>query len=263
MPPVPGAPTQLRELRFLSSFAYKIAESIMSVTAPLVQQLHRINRQKTDLLGQLDRGPKTVAAATRRLQAAEQNVSDIRAKLTKMKVEADSKQLQMREREQKIVKWQGNLKRLQRQSRIPSTEGPDRRRRTSQPGSFRRNPGIAGIDRQRHAIAGGSGTKRETTARGAGQNRTAGVGQESCFGERAARVRTELAAAEKELTGDFKREYTRLVAAKGEDAMAELEGKCCGGCYQSLTPQLLDKLLQGQPMLCPSCGRLIYQDHDR
>jgi predicted nucleic acid-binding Zn-ribbon protein len=52
------------------------------------------------------------------------------------------------------------------------------------------------------------------------------------------------------------------VAVKGEDAMAELEANSCSGCYQSLTPQLLERLNMAQPVLCPACGRLIYQDKD-
>jgi predicted nucleic acid-binding Zn-ribbon protein len=235
----------------------------MSVTAPLVQQLHRINRQKTDLLGQLDRGPKTVAAATRRLQASEQNVTDIHAKLTKMKIEADSKQLQMREREQKILKWQGNLnasKDNREYQALKDQIAADEQANLVLSDEILEL--LESIDSVTQAQADAEevvAQLRDELARIEQQVADKKVVLESEL----ARVLTELAAAEKELTGDFKREYTRLVAAKGEDAMAELEGKCCGGCYQSLTPQLLDKLLQGQPILCPSCGRLIYQDHDR
>ena len=47
----------------------------MAVSASVMQQLHRINRQKTDLKGQLDRGPKTILAAQRKLQAARLNTT--------------------------------------------------------------------------------------------------------------------------------------------------------------------------------------------
>ena len=76
------------------------------------------------------------------------------------------------------------------------------------------------------------------------------------------RVESELAEAESQLSGDFIRDYQRLVAARGEDAMAELEGKCCSGCYQMLTPQLLERLSIGHPIICASCGRLIYHSRD-
>jgi hypothetical protein len=78
-----------------------------------------------------------------------------------------------------------------------------------------------------------------------------------------ARVESELLSVEALLDGDFKRDYFRLVAARGEDAMAELEANSCGGCYQTLTTQLLDRLNGGIPVNCPGCGRLLYQTNSR
>ncbi|MCA9133597.1 MAG: hypothetical protein KDA45_10600 [Planctomycetales bacterium] len=239
---------------------FTIASPTMSVTTSLVQQLHRINRQKTDLKGQLARGPKVVAAANQRLQAALQNVNDIRDKLTKMKVEADNKQLQMREREEKIVKWQGNLntsKQNREYQALKEQIAADEQANLVLSDEILEI--LEGIDEVTQSLAGAEeivvklrGELEEVEKRVADKK----VVLESEL----ARVSAQLDEAEKNLSGDWKREYLRLVAAKGEDAMAELEDKCCSGCYQSLTPQMLDKLLQGRPVLCPSCGRLIYQD---
>ena len=63
----------------------------MAVSASVMQQLHRINRQKTDLKGQLDRGPKTILAAQRKLEAAEGNVEQIRSQHKQMRMDADRK----------------------------------------------------------------------------------------------------------------------------------------------------------------------------
>ena len=73
------------------------------------------------------------------------------------------------------------------------------------------------------------------------------------------RVTNELAQVEQQLEGEFKRDYDRLVSLKGEDSIAETEGNCCGGCYQMLTPQLLDRLANHASVVCPTCGRLLYQ----
>lgn len=235
----------------------------MSVTASLVQQLHRINRQKTDLNGQLDRGPKVVTAATKALQAAEANVDSIRDKLKKMKVAADSKQLQMKEREEKILKWQGNLnasKENREYQALKEQIAADEQANLVLSDEILEL--LESIDTVHKELA----VAEEMVVQLKGelaQTEKRIADKRVILESELARVNAQLAEAEKNLTGDFKREYSRLVAAKGEDAMAELEGKCCSGCYQSLTPQLLDKLLQGQPVLCPSCGRLIYQDNDR
>ncbi len=235
----------------------------MTVTASLVQRLHRINRQKTDLKGQLVRGPRLVIAATRKLQAAQQHVTDTRSKLMKLKVEADSKQLQMREREQKIHKWLGNLNSAKENREYQALKDQ-----------------IA-ADEQANLVLSDEILEMlesiDTVAEGLVESEASVVvlkaelelvtkqvaDRKVVLDGELARVNAELAEAEQGLEGDFKREYLRLVVAKGEDAMAELEGNCCGGCYQMLTPQMLDKLLQGQPVICPACGRLIYQDNDR
>lgn len=235
----------------------------MSVTASLVQRLHRINRQKTDLNGQLARGPRLVSAATRKLQAAVQHVSDTRSELTKLKVAADSKQLQMREREEKIHKWRGNLNSAKENREYQALK--DQIAADEQANLVLSDEILEileSIDATTDELASAEAQVKlleSELAEVQSQVAERKVVLESDL----ARINSELAEAEQGLSGEFKREYSRLVEAKGEDAMAELEGNCCGGCYQSLTPQKLDQLLQGQPIICPSCGRLIYQDHER
>ncbi len=232
----------------------------MTVTASLVQQLHRINRQKTDLKGQLERGPKTVAAAGRKLQAAELNVSRIHDNLTRMKVDADGKQLQMKEREEKIHTWEGQLNTVKENREYQALK--NQIAADTQANLVLSDEILELLE----SIDEVEQTLQEAQA-GVEEARTELERIEKLVADKKvvleselSRVEAELVEAEKGLAGDFKQEYKRLVAAKGEDAMAELEGKCCSGCYQSLTPQLLDRLSLGQPILCPTCGRLIYQD---
>ena len=73
-----------------------------------------------------------------------------------------------------------------------------------------------------------------------------------------ARVHGELTAAEDQLNGDFKDNYLRLSRSMGEDALAPVEGGCCGGCSQTLTAQTINLLKLDKPVFCKSCGRLIY-----
>ena len=235
----------------------------MSVAASLVQLLHRTNRQKTDLKGQLARGPKMVAAAKGKLHAADEHVKQTRAKLMQMKVEADSKQLQMKEREEKIVNLQGKLNAAKENREYQALKDQIAADRQA---NFVLSDEILelleSIDDQQEALKLAEANVVEVRSELVKMEKLI-ADKQGVLESELARVEAELADAEKELSGDFKREYLRLVAAKGEDAMAELEGNCCSGCYQSLTPQHLDRLLLGQPILCPSCGRLIYQDPGR
>ena len=235
----------------------------MTVTASLVQLLHRINRQKTDLKGQLARGPKMVAAAAGRLKATEDHVKETHGRLTKARMGADSKQLQLKEREDKIVSWQGKLNAAKENREYQALKDQIA---ADQQANVVLSDEIWELLESIDAI--GAELKDAEQAVVEAKLELERIAKQVAdrkvvLDSELARVEAELAAAEKELSGDFKREYTRLVLAKGEDAMAELEGKCCSGCYQSLTPQLLDQLLRSVPVICPACGRLIYQDHER
>lgn len=232
----------------------------MTVTASLVQQLHRINRQKTDLKSQLIRGPKAVAVTQGKLDAANQHVVDLQQTLKRTRVEVDSKQLQMKEREEKIVDLGGKLnaaKENREYQALKDQIAADTQANVVLSDEILEQ--LESIDVQVEEVAAAEEVAKLIEAELAEVTQRV-ADKKVVLESELERVEAELSISEKELTGDFKREYERLIGVKGEDAMAELEGKCCGGCYQSLTPQLLDKLIVGHPVICPACGRLIYQD---
>ena len=65
------------------------------------------------------------------------------------------------------------------------------------------------------------------------------------------------------MPSDFKIEYERISRARGEGALAQVEGETCGGCYQMLTAQTINDLLLSRPVFCKSCGALLYLPEDR
>ncbi len=72
------------------------------------------------------------------------------------------------------------------------------------------------------------------------------------------RVTERLAVAEKGLPANLISEYRRLVAGKGEEALAETDSSTCGNCNQTLTTQTANELLMQRPMFCKGCGSLLY-----
>ncbi len=81
----------------------------MTVSASALRELHRIHRQITDLKGQLGRGPRQVRAAEALLERLETALTAAKEALTHTRVSADGKQLQLREREQRIEDLQVKL----------------------------------------------------------------------------------------------------------------------------------------------------------
>ncbi|MFK7735960.1 MAG: zinc ribbon domain-containing protein [Pirellulaceae bacterium] len=230
----------------------------MTVTASLIQTLHRINRQKADLENQLKRGPKVIAAAQTKLDAALAGVQAVRDKMTAMRLDAEAKQLQMKERESKIHQWEGQS----------NTAKGDREYQTLKDqiaADTQANEVLSdeileileALDAMEGDLANaekGAQSIQEDFEKIQSQIESKKLNLESDL----ERVCGELAEAEKGLTGDLKRDYLRRVAAKGEDAMAAAEDGCCSGCYQSLTPQIQERLSTGTPLSCPACGCILY-----
>jgi predicted nucleic acid-binding Zn-ribbon protein len=77
------------------------------------------------------------------------------------------------------------------------------------------------------------------------------------------RLEAELRDAEAALPADFRENYQRIVNSKQDDAMAEVQGEFCGGCYQQLTPNNMAELSMAVAIFCRNCGRLIYLPEDR
>ena len=72
-------------------------------------------------------------------------------------------------------------------------------------------------------------------------------------------ARLDAAAADlvAELPKDLARRYEQVSASK-EMAVAPVSGASCGGCFTSLTPQIINDLRHGQSVhACDNCGRII------
>lgn len=68
----------------------------------------------------------------------------------------------------------------------------------------------------------------------------------------------ELATTEATLPADVRAAYDRLIAAKGMEALAGVNGRTCSACYTEITSQMLNELKHEMFLLCKNCGRMLY-----
>ena len=71
-------------------------------------------------------------------------------------------------------------------------------------------------------------------------------------------ARQQLAQAEVGLPSEVRPNYDRMVASKGEDALAVVQNRTCMACNTAITAQNLNELIQSQFVACKSCGRVLY-----
>ncbi|MCC6508768.1 MAG: phospholipase [Pirellulaceae bacterium] len=231
----------------------------MSISASVLETLHRIHRQKTDLSGQLERGPKQIQAARTKIDYCKKVLEDIREKQKNLRMDADRRQLQLRERENRIASLEGKMnaaKENREYQTLKEQIAADRQANNVLSDEILElleqvDVVHAQIDPAIAQIKAAEGDLVEVEKRVTERMKAVEADL--------ARVMKELAQVESGLEGDFKRDYERLVSLRGEDGIAETEGNCCGGCYQMLTPQMLDRLANHFTVVCPSCGRFLYQ----
>lgn len=98
--------------------------------------------------------------------------------------------------------------------------------------------------------------------------------EQSVFDEFSGNVDAEIADAngrlealesrrEERVMGDIEPEtlelYARLIESRDGDAMAQLEGRVCQGCYMEVPPNFYVRLIKGSEIMqCPSCDRILY-----
>jgi predicted nucleic acid-binding Zn-ribbon protein len=230
----------------------------MGQLATALAELHRIHRQLADLRDRMDRGPKQVKAAEANVAKAEQDHQAAKDAYKQAKIGADQKQLQLREREAKLLDWQGKL--MQAQSNREYQALKDQIAADQQANSVLADEileALEKLDTLTAAIKTAAGNLATLQAE-ADKIHKRVADQTAMLQGEFARVEGELVTAEKVLPEEFKAELQRIAKARGEDAMANVEGDCCGGCYQTLTPQTIELLRQDKLLFCKSCGRLLY-----
>lgn len=230
----------------------------MSVDYSLLKTIHRILRQKSDLSGRIERGPKQIASAENAERQFVEELELAKANLTKIQMLADEKQLLLSQREAKIEDSKGKLNAANSNKEFQLLK--DQIAADEQANSvlsdeiFELLERLDGLSDELEQAKGNLEKGRQETEKVRQRIETETA---SLQGELDS-VLAELAENETKLTGDYAAEYRRLVAVRGEDALAETDMQTCGNCYTKITTQKMNELLLKKPVFCQSCGSLMY-----
>lgn len=231
-----------------------------TVSSELLAELHRMLHQLSDLRSRLKRGPMMIKAQTENVARIEGALAEAKANVQKLKMTVDERELQLKEREARIVDIRGKLNSANTNREYQSFL--EQIAADEQANSVLSDEILEMFDRVQEA---------ETAVEEVVSNKTAAEKELAEITERvhsqrdsleteAGRIETELAEAESKLPMEIRVDYQRLVKAKGEEALARYEGNTCGGCYQTLTPQTENELLMSRVVFCRACGSLLYID---
>jgi predicted nucleic acid-binding Zn-ribbon protein len=230
----------------------------MSVTAALLRELHRCHRQLADLRERQERGPKQIRAHETNVKRLEDEVAKVKAEALDARKAVDSKQLTLRSKEDKIAGLNGRLSgcstNREYQALIEQIAADKVAMSVLEDEIL---DALGKVDESKAHVL--KAEQHLAKGKEEAEKVRAGVdAQRSLIEADIARVDAELKQLEVDLPNEFRDNYDRIVRAKGDDALAEVEGDCCGGCYQQMTPNMLSHLKLAVAVACKSCGRLLY-----
>jgi uncharacterized protein len=234
----------------------------MAVNAATLRELHRIHRQLSDLRERLERGPKQVRTRTAGVAQAEEQLTKVQADLKAARVALDQKQLQLKTGEGKVAELKVKLNQANTNREYQALK--DQIAADEMAASVLADEILEAMEK----LDGMKTHVPEADARVAKAKEELTKAQQQIRAEEeslradVSRLEKELAEAESALPEDFRAMYQRVVNAKGEDAMAVVEGGSCGGCYQQLTTNMVNEINMGRVVLCKSCGRVLYLPED-
>jgi hypothetical protein len=230
----------------------------MTVTATALRELHRIHRQMTDLRDRQNRGPRQVQATEANVGRCETEFEETREATKRVRIGTDDKQLQLKEREARLqdlgTKFNAAASNREYQAFKEQIAADE------QANSVLEDEILEGLERiDELTAASQAAAERLEKARSEFAKVKERVEQEQVeLAAELERVQADLKQAESCLPGDFRTNYQRLAKARGEDALAQIDGEVCGCCYQTITSQMMNLLHLSQPVFCKNCGALLY-----
>jgi uncharacterized protein len=230
----------------------------MAVTAAALRELHRIHRQLTDLRDRIERGPKQIRAREANLAKLVDELTKLQADHKAARVRSDQKQLLLKSGEDKIENLKVKLNASASNREYQALK--DQIAADQMAGSVLADEILEAMEKidelaaqlaeqqQKIVVCKSELAKAQQTVRD----------QAGALEVDVKRLEAALAEAENALPDDFRQNYQRVVNSKRDDAMAEVQGDFCGGCYQQLTPNNMSELSMSIAIFCRNCGRLIY-----
>ena len=234
------------------------SDTKIEISASLLRKLHRIHRQRADLAAQIARGPRQITAGESLVAKAEENLQSLKDTLKKANLVSDEKQLQLKSREAQIDQLQTKLNTAASNREFNLLK--DQIAADKQANSVLSDEileamdHIDGLETQLNDVP----AELENQQRDQKTRITEVEAKTSELQGELARVNAELEQSEEQIPGAVMVEYRRVIKAKGEEALAPVEDESCGGCYQVLTTQYIDRLRMSVLIRCPNCNAFLY-----
>lgn len=234
----------------------------MTVSASALREIHRIHRQISDLRSRLERGPRQVKASEAHLNDIRDKCAQAKETLKQTRMSADDKQLQLRQREDRIKDLRGKLNSCSSNREYQTLK--EQIAADQQANSVLSDEILEALERidQQHEAVEQQEQECQKLADDLQSLSKKVEAEQQQLGAELERVTEELHQSESSLPSEIKADYERIARVRGEDTLAQVDGETCSGCFQVLSPQTMNLLMMGKAQFCTSCGALLYLPED-
>ncbi len=234
----------------------------MALTASALRDLHRIHQQQADLKDRLTAGPRRVKAAEGAIQGLQQTLDEVKESYTRARVQADERQLQLQEGEQRIIDTQGKLNTCSTNKEFQTLKDQiESGKKSNDVLSDEILELLDGLDGHQDKVSVAQQNLDNANQELNKIVQAVDSGRQALESD-LERTQSELSSVEALLPGDLRTEYNRISEARGEEALAPVDDNVCGSCYQTLTPQTINELVLTKGVFCKTCGCLLYLSED-
>ncbi|MDX1965191.1 MAG: phospholipase [Pirellulales bacterium] len=235
----------------------------MSFQISVLNELHRIHQQLSDLRERLERGPKQIRARQANVVSAEQKLQQAKHELQASRIAADQKQLQLKSGEAKILDLNKKFNAAQSTREYQALK--DQIAASEMANSVLQDEILEILEKidTHKRLVGESEQNIVKAKEELAKVESLVKEQEPGLQAEYQRVDANLKTAEATLPEEYRDPYHRIVHSKGADALAQIENDSCSGCFQQQTANVMNSLLLNKVVFCKSCGRMLYLPEDR
>ncbi len=230
----------------------------MSLDYGLLQSLHRMLQQLTDLDDRIRRGPMKVKVVESNEAGFAETWQECEGRLSELRRASNDKTMQLNEREAKIDNLKAKLNACDSNKEFQLLK--DRIAADLQANSVLQDEILEMLERLdvvTEEVATAKSNHEKSQSETLAMKEKVQLELAELTAEKA-RVAGELADAEKQLPATMMDDYRRLVDKKGENALASSINETCDNCNQRITTQMISQLMLKRLVVCPGCGSIIY-----
>ncbi len=231
----------------------------MPATAESLRDLHQLHQRARALRDRLSSGPKTLAARQAALATRQAEVESVRKALQDAKMHVKKHEHTLKGIETKIDDLKIKLNQVKKNDEYKALQNQIAHDNTAK-GKAEEDilTALEEVETKTAEVARLEAEVKKTASEVAGLQQQ--IDQQA--GDQKVQLREledAIVRAEAAIPENHRDHYRRIVARYGADALAACEDNFCHGCYTSVTPQMMNELINRESLtFCLSCGRLLY-----